>query len=102
MWILVAVLAPLHLWAMWSLSRIVVREKPEWLKDRGSLGFLYEGMPPIANPSVQMRVMGIAFQRRVHELSPPATNYAWLVRIATVPLLLLAIVVFFDIAVAGV
>jgi hypothetical protein len=79
------------LYAFSRFYRIVKAEKPEWVRRRGSLSFLYEGLPRQGDPNVAVAVIRTAFSSRVSQLqAPEAAFYARLVR----TLLLVGLVLF--------
>ena len=84
-------IGPLYLYSFWRLYAIIKAEKPEWLQRKGSLSFMYEGMPRAFDPNVSSEVIRIAFGSRAQELqSPSASIYAKRIRL----LLLSGIVLF--------
>ena len=73
---------PIYQHAVIKLAGIVQQEHPEWIDKRGSLSFFYTGRPRIADPNVNMAVLGLAFSSRWRQLiSPFAATYAWRIRI---------------------
>lgn len=80
-WTYVFVVAT-YLYAFTRFYRIVNAERPEWVQRRGSLSFLYEGLPRQGDPNVTVAVVRTAFSSRVSQLqAPKAAFYAWLVRV---------------------
>lgn len=77
-----AVMVPFYMHAFLRFYVIVREEKPEWVKRRGSLSFLYDGLPRAFDPNVAIEVIRIAYSSRADQLqSQPATSYARRIRI---------------------
>ena len=73
---------PLYLYAFFRFYGIVKAEKPEWLQVRGSMSFIYDGLPRAGDPNVQVELLRIAFGSRVRQLeSPLAASYAGRIRL---------------------
>jgi hypothetical protein len=71
-----------YLHAVIKFSDIVQTEHPEWINRRGTLSFLYTGMPPSADPNVSLAILGIIFSARWRALrSPMAATYVGRIRI---------------------
>jgi hypothetical protein len=84
-----------YLHAIWKFHQIIHSEKPEWLQRRGSLSFIYDGLPRLADPNVGWAVLRAAFSPRIRELySPLAAVYAHRIRVLLpVALLLFTLIV---------
>lgn len=80
-WTFVFIVA-VYVYAFTKFYRIVNAERPEWVQRRGSLSFLYEGLPRQGDPNVTVAVIRTAFSSRVSQLqAPQAVLYARLVRL---------------------
>lgn len=79
----VAFLATLvYLFAFFKLFRIVQAEQVAWVSRRGSLSFMYVGLPRALDPNVGVALLGVAFSSRVSQLhSPRAKTYAFYIRV---------------------
>ena len=77
-----ACIVPFYLYAFIRFHGIVKIEKPEWLQFRGSLSFLYDGLPRVGDPNVRVELLRIAFGSRANQLqSPMAVAYANRIRL---------------------
>ena len=75
-------IAPFYLYAFFRFYALVKAEKPEWLSVRGSVSFLYNGLPRLCDPNVQIELQRIAFGPRARQLqSPMAASYANRIRL---------------------
>jgi hypothetical protein len=77
-----ACIVPIYLYAFVRLYSIVKSEKPEWLQIRGSLSFMYDGLPRLGDPNVQVELLRIAFGSRAKQLhAPMAASYVQRIRV---------------------
>lgn len=71
-----------YLYAFTRFYRIVNAEHPDWLKVRGSLSSMYDGLPRLGDPNVSWAVIKTAYSLRVHELRDSnGAFYAGLIRV---------------------
>jgi len=76
-----AVLSVIYLHALVKLHGILRTQQPALVERRGSLSFLYTGMPRIADPNVGAAVVRAAFDRSLRQsFSREALRYAARVR----------------------
>jgi len=79
----VASLATLvYLYTFFRFYRIVSAEQAAWVARRGSLSFMYSGLPRAMDPNIGVALLGVAFSSRVSQLrSPHAKTYAFCIRL---------------------
>jgi hypothetical protein len=77
-----------YLYSFYRLHRVIASEHPQWVDRKGTLSFLYTGMPRVADPNVGLAVLGVAFSPRAGELGAKAKPYVRCIRVL-LPLLLL-------------
>jgi hypothetical protein len=94
-----ALITPFYFHALVRFQRILLDERPEITKRRGSLSFFYTGMPRLADPNVGIAVIRAAFGPTAKELKDPdALRYARRIRLSLfvgVPAYLLASAILF-------
>jgi hypothetical protein len=79
-----AFVAAIHMHAFLRLYGIVKSERPDWLQVRGTLSFLYDGLSPACDPTVQIELLRIALGPRASQLrAPMAASYARRIRFST-------------------
>lgn len=77
--IFIVVLVYMH--AYFSLFGIVAKERPEWVRKRGSFSFMYDGFPRAMDPNVLGTMFRIAFGARAAQLqSADAMRYVKRIR----------------------
>ena len=90
-----AALIGLYLYTFYKFHQLVLVERPEWVDRRGSLSFLYQGLPRVGDPNVQVAVLRTVFSSRVRELrSPQAVIYARRLRLLLLVVPLLFVLIF--------
>lgn len=58
------------------LHAVVQSERPEWLP-AGHQSIFFSGLPRLADPNVSIRIIGVTFSSRAHQLQAPnARRYA--------------------------
>ncbi|RAP55356.1 hypothetical protein BTJ49_15280 [Oleiagrimonas sp. MCCC 1A03011] len=79
----VAFLATLvYQFAFFKFYRIVKAERVDWISRRGSLSFMYAGLPRALDPNVGIALLGVAFSSRVSQLrTHSARTYAFYIRV---------------------
>ena len=74
-------LALIYYHSFWRLYKAILSERPEWLRYKGEPSIFYRGMPRIADPNVNLRVLGVAFSHKAQELvSHGALRHAQTIR----------------------
>ncbi len=92
-----ALITPFYFHALWRFKSALLSERPELADRRGSLSFLYTGMPRLADPNVSMLVIRTAFSPVPQQLNnPDALRYARHIRLSlliAVPTYLVALTI---------
>ena len=70
-----------YLYSFYRLHRVIASEHPQWVDRKGTLSFLYTGMPRVADPNVGLAVLGVAFSSRAGELGARAKPYVRCIRV---------------------
>ena len=69
-------------YSAWRLYKAILAERPEWLRYKGEPSIFYRGMPRIADPNVNLRVLAVAFSARARELAATdALRHAQTIRV---------------------
>jgi hypothetical protein len=69
-------------YSAWRLYKAILAERPEWLQYKGEPSIFYRGLPRIADPNVNLRVLAVAFSGRARELAASdALRHAQTIRI---------------------
>lgn len=63
------IVLPLYLLSYSKLLDAIKKEYPDWLEVRGSLSFFYPAPLKVADPNLTVRVLAIAFSRRIYSLA---------------------------------
>ena len=58
-----------YYWSFNKLYKIVLSEKPEWLRYKGESSIFYSGFPRATDPNVALRVLSIAFTGNANQLT---------------------------------